>query len=108
MYDVLFPYYPKKTEESVPVVLSGIHSVRLDIVDVNSLILQTNNNKTSQKPLKGDIAVIVELTGRLRRWAKIPLTDPIHNGPPKNQHYRLVLAVTADVSEKDVFQLLLV
>lgn len=107
MYYISFPSYPKKTKESAPVVLSGIHSVQLDIVDVNSLILQTNNNKTSQKPLKGDIAVIVELTGRLRRWAKIPLNDPIHNGPPKNHHYRLVLAVTADISEKDVFHYLI-
>lgn len=51
------------------------------------------------------MAVIVELTSRLRRWSKIPNQNILLNAPPSNSHFRLVLAVTADVPEEEVMNL---
>ena len=64
--------------------------------------LTTPYNRSLLPRETGNLAIIKELTARMNRWSQIPENESLSRKTPFRDHYRIVLAITADIPEWEV------
>lgn len=72
-------------------------------VQLNNTVLE-ELFESKEHPLKKQTkhSMYMEATFRFRRWSNIQTNGSLQNPPPPDRHFRLVFAITADVSESEV------
>ena len=76
----------------------------------NAIFLQKDEMRAWTTPYIGPISpretghlmIIKELTARMNRWSQIPENESLSRITPLRDHYRIVLAITADIPEWEV------
>lgn len=80
---------------------SSSANVIIEKEEVKSILPSANRSKSKDaKPGKSNPSAI--LLERITRWLRVPKNETMVPPPQKGKHYRLVFAVTADVSDSCV------